>query len=96
MILLKQDITVLFTWDVKDSLKQYFTHKYNDPVIDAEGRKYPFSYPFHTLDNVVLSPHRGASPKMDLRRWDDVLENICRFTTGKTNFLNIINIDEGY
>jgi phosphoglycerate dehydrogenase-like enzyme len=71
-------------------------YHYDNPACEADGKKYPFSYPFHTLDNVILSPHRGASPKMDLRRWDDVLENICRFAMGNTNLLNMINIDDGY
>ena len=41
------------------------------PDPDSEGRRYPFSQPFHKLRNVVLSPHRAASPFDDLHRWDD-------------------------
>ncbi|MFX0209131.1 MAG: NAD(P)-dependent oxidoreductase, partial [Candidatus Hodarchaeota archaeon] len=38
-------------------------YNYN-PDPDDQGRKYPYShsFPFHTLDNVILSPHRAASP----------------------------------
>jgi len=66
------------------------------PEEDAEGRKYPSSLPFHRLDNVVLSPHRGASPMDDLRRWDEVIENITRFTTGSEEFINVVDLERGY
>ncbi len=66
------------------------------PDGDEQGRKYPFTYPFHELDNVVLSPHRGASPMNDLKRWDEVSENIKRFTDGRTDFLNIVDLEKEY
>ncbi|MFX1513159.1 MAG: NAD(P)-dependent oxidoreductase [Promethearchaeota archaeon] len=66
------------------------------PEPDEDGRKYPYSKPFHTLPNVVLSPHRGASPLDDLRRWDEVIENITQFATSKNNFINIVNLDLEY
>jgi phosphoglycerate dehydrogenase-like enzyme len=66
------------------------------PDDDAEGRKYPSSYPFHELDNVVLSPHRGASPMDDLRRWDEVIENITRFAQGRNEFINVVDLERGY
>jgi phosphoglycerate dehydrogenase-like enzyme len=66
------------------------------PEENADGRKYPTKYPFHELDNIVLSPHRGASPMSDLKRWDEQIENIIRFARGQTNFINIVNLDEGY
>jgi phosphoglycerate dehydrogenase-like enzyme len=65
------------------------------PTPDAEGRKYPFSYPFHELNNVVLSPHRAASPLNGLKRWDEVIENISRFTRGEEP-LNIVDLERGY
>ncbi|MHA1220681.1 MAG: NAD(P)-dependent oxidoreductase, partial [Candidatus Heimdallarchaeota archaeon] len=46
------------------------------PEPDDQGRKFPFNYPFYELDNVILSPHRGASPMSDLRRWNEVIDNI--------------------
>lgn len=67
-----------------------------EPVND---KKYPYDfekYPFHELDNIILSPHRAASPFDDLKRWDEVIENISRFARGEKNFLNIVNIDRGY
>ena len=46
------------------------------PDTDSSGRKYPYTSPFHELDNVVLSPHRAASPIFDPARWDEVV--LCR------------------
>ncbi len=66
------------------------------PDYNEEGRKYPYSYPFHELENVVLSPHRGASPMNDLLRWNEVIENIRRFAEGRTDFLNIVDPERGY
>ncbi|MHA1198845.1 MAG: NAD(P)-dependent oxidoreductase [Candidatus Heimdallarchaeaceae archaeon] len=66
------------------------------PESDVNGKKYPTSYPFHELDNVILSPHRGASPMSDLKRWDEQIENIVRFTDGRRDFINVVNLDEGY
>lgn len=66
------------------------------PEPDKEGRMYPFSHPFHELDNVILSPHRGASPMDDLERWDEVIENISRFAQGRRDLLNIVDLERGY
>ncbi len=66
------------------------------PKPDTDGRKYPFQYPFHELKNVVLSPHRGASPMSDLKRWDEQIENISRFARGETVFINMVNLIEEY
>ncbi len=66
------------------------------PEEDVDGKKYPTSYPFHDLDNVILSPHRGASPMSDLKRWDEQIENIIRFAKGEKDFIKTVNLDEGY
>jgi len=66
------------------------------PEPNSKGLKYPSSYPFHTLENVVLSPHRGASPMNDLRRWDEQIEIISQFARGENQYLNTVNISEGY
>jgi hypothetical protein len=42
-----------------------------------------------------MSPHRAASPFSDLERWDDVIENIRRFAEGKTDFLSIVDLEQG-
>jgi len=66
------------------------------PEPDAKGRKFPYSYPFYELDNILLSPHRAASPMDSLDRWEDVIENIKRCASGKTAFLNVVDFEEGY
>jgi phosphoglycerate dehydrogenase-like enzyme len=66
------------------------------PEPDDENRLYPFHHPFHELDNIVLSPHRGASPMDDLERWNEVIENITRYAQGRTDFLNIVDLERGY
>jgi phosphoglycerate dehydrogenase-like enzyme len=66
------------------------------PEPDGQGRKFPSKYPFFELDNVILSPHRGASPMNDLKRWDEVVENISRFIRGESNFLNEVNLENEY
>ncbi len=65
------------------------------PKEDSMGKKYPFSYPFQDLNNVVLSPHRAASPMKDFP-WDEVIENIKRTAEGRNDFLNIVNLEEEY
>ncbi len=70
-------------------------YEYHPEAEDA-GRKYPYTFPFHELDNVVMSPHRAASPFSDLERWDDVIENIRRFADGRSDFLNIVDLERGY
>lgn len=69
------------------------------PEGDDEGRKFPYQaekYPFHLLDNVVLSSHRGASPLNDLKRWDEVVHNIVQFATEKDAFINLVDLEREY
>jgi phosphoglycerate dehydrogenase-like enzyme len=66
------------------------------PKSDNEGKKYPFNFPFHTLDNIILSPHRGYSPFKDVLRWNEVVENISRMAQGREDFINIVNLEEEY
>jgi len=66
------------------------------PEPDEEGHKFPTRFPFHELDNVVLSPHRGASPMDDLKRWDEVIENIRRLAEGRDEFINVVELDRAY
>jgi phosphoglycerate dehydrogenase-like enzyme len=66
------------------------------PEPDENGRKYPYEKPFHSLDNILLSPHHAASPFDDLDRWDEVIENITRFAKGRKDFINIVDVERGY
>lgn len=72
-------------------------YNYNpDPLED--GRFFPFNnikHPFHKLSNIVLSPHRGASPMDDLQRWDEVVRNVKAFRNEK-GLVNIVELDRGY
>ncbi|MFW9822458.1 MAG: NAD(P)-dependent oxidoreductase [Candidatus Thorarchaeota archaeon] len=70
-------------------------YEYN-PKSNEEGKRYPFHFPFYKLNNIILSPHRGYSPFSDLLRWDEVIENIKRMAMGRTDFINVVNLDEEY
>lgn len=71
---------------------------YNYRPNEQDGKKYPYDNknPFHKLDNVVMSPHRGASPMDNLERWNDVLYNIKTLFERKNNFKNIVNLELEY
>jgi phosphoglycerate dehydrogenase-like enzyme len=66
------------------------------PNPDKDGNKHPYEFPFHTLDNIILSPHRGYSPFSDLLRWNEVVENITRIAVGDNNVINLVNLEQGY
>lgn len=62
----------------------------------SSERNDPFQHPFHELDNLVMSPHRGADSGGDLRRWDEVIENLRRVQAGRTDYLNLVDLDSEY
>lgn len=66
------------------------------PKPDKSGRTYASRFPFHELDNVVLSPHRAASPFDDPSRWDDIIENIRRFADSRRDLLNVMSLEDEY
>jgi len=66
------------------------------PEKDKEGKMFPAAKPFGKLENVILSPHRAASPFEDISRWDEVIENIRKVSLGKKNYLNIVDLDKEY
>ncbi len=70
-------------------------YDYN-PEPDKEGKKYPSNYPFHELDNVILSPHRAYSPFGDLSRWDEVIDNIHRVYNKQTPYRNEVSLEREY
>ena len=66
------------------------------PTADEKWRKFPYNYPFHDLENIVLSPHRADSPFDDLSRWDDVFVNIQKFLRGDTDYINEVDLEKEY
>ncbi|MCC7478884.1 hypothetical protein IT575_10545 [bacterium] len=69
------------------------------PEADAQDRLYPYdaqAHPFHELPNLLLSPHRAASPLEEPSRWDDVVENLRRACQGRRDFLSLVDIAAGY
>ncbi len=70
-------------------------YNYN-PEPNDKGQKFPYTYPFHKLDNIVLSPHRADSPFQELTRWNDIIQNIETFITQKGNFVNQVDMKKGY
>jgi len=66
------------------------------PNPDKEGAKRPYKFPFHSLDNIILSPHRGYSPFSDLSRWNEVVENITRMAKGQERLINVVRFEEEY
>ena len=66
------------------------------PAKDRKGREYPYSYKFHNLSNIIMSPHRAASPFGDLERWDEVIENLHRLADGKRSFINEVDLNSEY
>ncbi|HMS64314.1 MAG TPA: NAD(P)-dependent oxidoreductase [Ignavibacteria bacterium] len=66
------------------------------PEKDKSGKEYPYKYPFHKLKNIILSPHRAASPFDEISRWDEVIENIKRLNAGREDYLNIVDLNAEY
>ncbi len=66
------------------------------PSEDSKGRKYPYNYPFHELDNIILSPHRGYSPFDDLLRWNEVIENLKKISRNEKDFINVVDLKSEY
>jgi phosphoglycerate dehydrogenase-like enzyme len=62
-----------------------------------EESKYGYSqkYPFHELDNVILSPHRANSGGQ-ITKWDPVFVNIKKMADGETDFVHVIDVGRGY
>jgi phosphoglycerate dehydrogenase-like enzyme len=56
----------------------------------------PYQFPFHELNNLVMSPHRAADSGGDLDRWNEVIENLIRLHDGSGDFINRVDIDQEY
>lgn len=68
---------------------------YNYKVEAEDGKRYPYKYPFHKLDNVILSPHRAASPMDDLGRWDELVANLIAVHQGRAPS-HEVDLDQAY
>jgi phosphoglycerate dehydrogenase-like enzyme len=66
------------------------------PNPDKNGKKHPYEFPFHTLDNIILSPHRAYSPFSDLLRWNEVIKNITRMAKGNESLINVVDLKDEY
>lgn len=95
--------TIVNEKDLYDSLKKKVIAGaaldvwYNySPKKNKDGKAFPSSKPFGKLKNVVLSPHRAASPFDDISRWDEVITNIQKVSKGKNDYLNIVDLDKEY
>lgn len=62
---------------------------------DDDGARRPYHLPFHDLDNVVLSPHRAASPMDSRARWRDVVDTLRRFAANE-HIPNAVDLGRGY
>jgi len=61
---------------------------------DEGGRTSPAPSTSSTTSS--YPPHRAASPFRDLKRWDEVIENIWRLASKRTDFLNVVDVNAGY
>jgi phosphoglycerate dehydrogenase-like enzyme len=69
---------------------------YNYSPDEIDGKKYPYSYPFHELLNIIMSPHRAASPMDDLKRWDEIIDNIKVVLINKGSLRNVVDLENEY
>ena len=59
------------------------------PTADDPNRR-GSRHPFHELPNVIVTPHNsGWTGGMVRRRWDEIADNISRFTRGDT-LINLV------
>ncbi|MHA2261654.1 MAG: 2-hydroxyacid dehydrogenase [Candidatus Thorarchaeota archaeon] len=70
---------------------------WNYPPKWGDSGQYPSeSFPFHELDNIVISPHRaGFSEGTQDNAWRFIAENILRFSRGEEP-QNIVDLQIGY
>jgi phosphoglycerate dehydrogenase-like enzyme len=56
----------------------------------AEPERRGSRHPFHELPNVIMTPHNsGWTDGMIRRRWDEIVDNIARFTRGDS-LINVV------
>ena len=69
---------------------------YEYPKNPEKDIKYPSKYPFHQLENVVMTPHVAwKTPESEYFQIQQVVENIRRVAKGLP-LINVVNIELGY
>ncbi|KAG9393441.1 D-isomer specific 2-hydroxyacid dehydrogenase NAD binding domain [Carpediemonas membranifera] len=60
----------------------------------------PFTHPFDTLPNIVLSPHRAWLPMADsmTQEWyfEPIAQNILRIAQGRDDLVSLVDVNKGY
>ena len=70
--------------------------KGRDPLEREPVPVYPSKYPFHELDNIIMTAHRAWSTDYPWSEFSRTLiENVNKFIRGEKPD-NIVNLDEGY
>ena len=67
-----------------------------DPEPDAQGRRHPYHEPFHTLDNVLMSPHWAGWTDPPPDYWTGIAENINRLAAGRDDLVDEVDVEAGY
>uniref|UniRef100_A0A7C3N8X5 Hydroxyacid dehydrogenase n=1 Tax=candidate division WOR-3 bacterium TaxID=2052148 RepID=A0A7C3N8X5_UNCW3 len=69
---------------------------YTYPKEGEENKKLPSNYPIYELDNVVISPHKGAHTReAEEGDIDFTVSNLTNLLEGK-DLKNIVDLDKGY
>lgn len=68
---------------------------YQYPTADTPDVFPSRRFPFHNLDNLILSPHRAGFVRGELPHLDDAIENINRFASGK-ELINVVDLTKGF
>jgi phosphoglycerate dehydrogenase-like enzyme len=71
-----------------------------DTWYNYPNKQNPIVYPsikndFHTLDNLILSPHRAGFVEEGFPHLDDAIENLNRYSSGK-NLINMISAQKEF
>jgi len=64
----------------------------------AQTNTHPSEFPFHDLENVVMSPHRGGAvgvEEAENMRWDTLATMLIEAADGR-DMPNRVNIELGY
>lgn len=91
-VVVEQDLyNALIQHDIAGvAIDNWFGH-----VIGADGNKYPSELPFHTCDNVLMSPYRAIYVKGMSPHLEDAVRNLEQYAqTG--DLFNQVNLAQGY